>query len=162
LQTFLPYKSFALSASVLDWRRLGKQRAEAKQIILALERGPFTCKHCKESKQGYASDRCPMNVIHYWVKTPWYEHAATRMWRGYKSALALYGWEVCRDWKERGYVDNTQEFFEVRLDVDPVLPPWLDDDFCLSHRSNLIRKLPEHYGQLWPDVPNDLPYVWPV
>jgi hypothetical protein len=29
-------------------------------------------------------------------------------------------------------------------------------------RSNLLRKLPEHYGILFPDVPNDLPYVWPV
>jgi hypothetical protein len=28
MQTFLPYKSFEESASVLDWRRLGKQRVD--------------------------------------------------------------------------------------------------------------------------------------
>ena len=39
---------------------------------------------------------------------------------------------------------------------------WLTDDLILSHRSNLIRKAPEHYAPLWPDVPDNLPYVWPV
>lgn len=34
--------------------------------------------------------------------------------------------------------------------------------FHLSHRSNLIRKLPSHYGPLWPNVPDNLPYIWPV
>ena len=43
------------------------------------------------------------------------------------------------------------------------MPPWLGDDaFHRSHQSNLVRKLPEHYGDLFPDVPDDLPYIWPV
>lgn len=41
-------------------------------------------------------------------------------------------------------------------------PPWLTDEFCLSHRSNLIRKNPDYYRPLWPDVPDNLPYIWPV
>ena len=36
MQTFLPYESFEESASVLDWRRLGKQRVEGMQIINAI------------------------------------------------------------------------------------------------------------------------------
>jgi hypothetical protein len=43
------------------------------------------------------------------------------------------------------------------------LPRWLgDEDFHLAHRSALVRKDPEHYRRLFPDVPDDLPYVWPV
>jgi hypothetical protein len=30
-----------------------------------------------------------------------------------------------------------------------------------SHRSALVRKDPGHYRPLFPDVPDDLPYVWP-
>jgi hypothetical protein len=31
-----------------------------------------------------------------------------------------------------------------------------------SHRSALVRKDPGHYRPLFPDVPDDLPYVWPA
>ena len=33
MQTFLPYPDFVKSALVLDYRRLGKQRVEARQIL---------------------------------------------------------------------------------------------------------------------------------
>ena len=36
MQTFLPYKSFENSVKSLDYRRLGKQRVEAKQILNVL------------------------------------------------------------------------------------------------------------------------------
>ncbi len=43
------------------------------------------------------------------------------------------------------------------------LPPWLGDEALhLSHRSALVRKDPDHYRPQFPDVPDDLPYVWPV
>ena len=42
------------------------------------------------------------------------------------------------------------------------LPKWLgDESFHLSHQSNLLRKKPEHYGQFFMGIPNNLPYVWP-
>ena len=45
-------------------------------------------------------------------------------------------------------------------DLQP--PPWIDcEDVYISHRSNLIRKDPEHYKHYWPDVPDSLEYVWP-
>ena len=37
MQTFLPYPDFQISASVLDYRRLGKQRVECKQLLTALQ-----------------------------------------------------------------------------------------------------------------------------
>lgn len=41
------------------------------------------------------------------------------------------------------------------------LPPWLGDvDFHRGHRSALVRKDPDFYARLFPDVPDDLPYVW--
>jgi hypothetical protein len=33
MQTFLPYRDFKQSFRILDWRRLGKQRVEAHQIL---------------------------------------------------------------------------------------------------------------------------------
>ena len=42
------------------------------------------------------------------------------------------------------------------------LPPWLGDPaFHRSHQSVLVRKDPEHYRKFFPDVPDDLSYVWP-
>jgi hypothetical protein len=40
MQTFLPYEDFTLSAQVLDYRRLGKQRVEALQIYNVLVDNP--------------------------------------------------------------------------------------------------------------------------
>ena len=43
------------------------------------------------------------------------------------------------------------------------LPPWLGDPALhRSHQSNLVRKDPAFYKERFPDVPDDLPYVWPV
>lgn len=136
MQTFLPYDNFAASARVLDRQRLGKQRVEAWQIMLALNG----------------------------LSKGWVNHPATRMWRGYEEALAQYGDVMCFEWIRRGYRDTLLERFNPFIKHNfPALPPWFGDEALhLSHRSNLVRKMPEHYGDIWPDVPNDLPYVWPV
>ncbi|HSH62169.1 MAG TPA: hypothetical protein VK988_21475 [Acidimicrobiales bacterium] len=43
------------------------------------------------------------------------------------------------------------------------LPAWLfDEALHRSHRSAVVRKDPSVYRLLFPDVPDDLPYVWPV
>lgn len=135
MQTFLPFPDFRQTADCLDWRRLGKQRVEVLQILRALS---------GESKG-------------------WRNHPAARMWVGYEIALVEYGLEICREWLRRGYVDTTKpKIAEFRVAGNLVLPPWLSDNFCLAHQSNLIRKLPEYYAPLFPGVPDDLPYVWPV
>ena len=139
MQTFIPYSDFRQTAQVLDARRLGKQRVEALQILNALSRKDYG----------------------------WQNHPAVRMWRGHEQMLVEYGLVICAEWKGRGYKDTCYEKIGERLQYFPAStlsdPPWLEDMAVLiSHRSNLLRKKPEHYSQFWPDTPNDLPYVWPI
>lgn len=140
MQTFLPHESFSESARCLDRARLGKQRVEGLQILKA-------CVY----------------------RSAWGNHPAVLMWRGFERALHAYVRTVCFEWKERGYRDTVAEKVlqfcreEGILDEELTFPPWLGDErFHLSHRSNLIRKDADFYGRLWPGVPADLPYVWPV
>lgn len=140
MQTFLPYgEDFAQTASVLDRQRLGKQRVEALQILNTL------------------TGR----------STGWATHPAVKMWRGHEEVLAHYALAICHEWViVRGYkdtcADKVREMFPNLTPAHMVLTPTWLEDVALSHRSNLIRKLPEHYGPLWPDVDPDLPYYWPV
>lgn len=138
MQTFLPYADFAASARSLDRQRLGKQRVEAKQILLALDK----------------------------VSGGWVNHPAVKMWRGHEAALLIYGMSMSEEWISRGYNDTLFDWFQQRYDErlpEHTTPSWLGSDiFHTSHQSNLVRKLPEHYAPLFPNVPDDLPYVWPV
>ncbi|MET9956506.1 MSMEG_6728 family protein [Streptomyces sp. NPDC006339] len=149
MQTFLPYASFSDSAAVLDPRRLGKQRVEALQVFRGLTVPTYG----------------------------WRRHPAVRMWAGYEEALVRYGLDVCAVWTAGGRADTCAVTLiddyrawrpsgEVRaqggLAAAGELPPWLGDPaFHRSHRSALVRKDPEYYRPRFPDVPDDLPYVWP-
>lgn len=92
------------------------------------------------------------------------------MWVGHESWLAMYGYMICQEWVSRNYKDTLMPYFFnymadtgfLHLEKVP-LPSFIGDrDFHLSHRSNLIRKFPEHYGKYWPNTPNNLEYVWPT
>lgn len=136
MQTFLPYSSFKMSARSLDCKRLGKQRVEALQILQCLKRGGG-----------------------------WSNHPAVKMWRGYENALVEYGLAICYEWVRRGYKDTC--FIKILSHYNhkkkDLYPPWRGSrKFHTSHRSNLIRKNPEHYKPMWPSVKNNLPYVWPI
>ena len=150
MQTFVPEgRDFDLGFMALDYRRLGKQRVEAWQILNVL--------------RGVDNEGKPKK------HKGWVNHPAVRMWQGYEVALARYGILCCSIWKGRGYNDSLYTRF---LGVRNMLaesgsgigtPPWLDNnDLVLSHKSNLIRKFPDHYRKFWPEVPDDLPYIWPV
>lgn len=142
MQTFLPYADYTQSAKVLDRARLGKQRVEVKQILNTL----------------------------LGKSTGWTNHPAVRMWKGHEAALARYGIAVCEEWRGRGYKDQLgEEFTQVHaelVEADPQTdedPAWVqDEEVHLSHRSNLIRKDPEHYQELWPELDGTLAYKWPV
>lgn len=133
MQTFLPYPDFRRTAACLDYRRLGKQRIEAYQILQTLQ---------DEQRRG------------------WRNHPAVLMWRGYEDALKLYMNTIIDEWVARGF-RNTME--RASLPESPRMPPWLGDPaFHASHRANLLRKDPTFYGRYgWPESP-ELPYVWPV
>jgi hypothetical protein len=137
MQTFLPYPSYKESARVLDWRRLGKQRVEAYQILRAL------------TEESYG----------------WRNHPATKMWSGYEKQLSIYGIEICKEWKKRGYRDSLLPKFESYKEMfkDSKKPEWLgNEDFHSSHRSNLLRKDFSWYSQYnWREEPT-MEYVWPT
>lgn len=149
MQTFLPHAGFADSAAVLDPKRLGKQRVEALQVLRGL------------TVPGYG----------------WRRHPAVRMWAGYEEALVRYGLDVCGVWTAGGRSDTCaatlrRDYLALapgggvreqdELAAAGELPPWLGDPaFHRSHRSALVRKAPEVYRDLFPGVPDDLPYVWP-
>lgn len=107
----------------------------------------------------------------------WGSHPAVLMWRGYEEALGRYGLVMCRAWTARGFGDTCAD--TIRADLAAVgietirtypelaatgaLPPWLFEvDLQRSHRSALVGKDPDRYRPLFPDVPDDLPYLWPV
>lgn len=118
---------------MLDSKRLGRQRVEAGIILKA---------------------------VHGDIKG-WSNHPAVKMWNGYYNALAEYYNTSIEIWVARGY-KNTLEFSDFYDDLTNDDPPWLGDErFHASHRSNLLRKDPEHYGKFgWTEQPN-LPYFWP-
>lgn len=98
------------------------------------------------------------------LKGSWPNHPASKMWRGYGRALAAYGVAICEEWVRRGYRDTCKGKIEALAPQGPlVLPPWIGDpEFHRAHQSNLVRKKPDHYASLFPDVPDDLEYVWPI
>ena len=149
MQTFLPFPDFEESARALDRKRLGKQRVETIQVVRAL------------TVPGYG----------------WANHPAALMWSGYEEALGRYGLACCDVWSGLGFGDTcaatiatdlraagvTAVRSQAELAEAGALPPWLGDpDLHRSHQSSLVRKDPAFYRPRFPDVPDDLPYVWPV
>lgn len=149
MQTFLPYSSFRDSARCLDVRRLGKQRVECKQLLLALG--------------------VPVGD-HQPKRSAWVNHPAARMWRRHELTLVEYAIEICHEWIRRGYNDTLLPQFkecwwQIVWNSDRTMssPNWIGyDAFHASHRSNLLRKDATWYGQFGWQEPADLPYVWPV
>lgn len=140
MQTFLPSRDFVESAVSLDRQRLGKQRVEALQILNTL----------------------------LGLSSGWQHHPAVKMWRGHEGCLVRYAIIVCGEWRKRGYVDNLIPRFVKMFDTHGIVsdgtpPSWLGDPaFHASHRSNLLRKKPDHYAAFGWTEPHDLPYVWPL
>lgn len=151
MQTFLPYASFVQSALVLDRQRLGKQRVEAQQLIAAIEQRPSHLRRLNRRRE--KEGKKPVTFF------GWVNHPAAVMWRGYLPALILYRNVMIKEWLRRGY-KNTLPTFAPSKEI--ILPPWVGDDrLHSSHRANLLRKFPEHYGRLgWNEDPSD-PYFWP-
>jgi Pyrimidine dimer DNA glycosylase len=140
MQTFVPYADFKQSAKVLDRTRLGKQRVENLQILKALI----------DPKYG------------------WQNHPAVKMWRNHRGALIKYQRAICEEWTSRGYKDTCLEK-SILLAGDWEqseweLPAWVgNEQVHLSHRSNLLRKAPEHYAMLFEQgLSDNLPYYWPT
>ena len=132
MQTFLPYSSFRKSFKILDYRRLGKQRVEAHQIL---------------------------NVLLERTDTKgWRNHPIVRMWNGYEPALQQYFNECVKEWINRGYNNNMELENITEMIVDP---DWLGNErFHSSHRANLLRKDYEYYSQFGWKENSSNPYAW--
>ena len=133
MQTFVPLPSFRASAQCLDVRRLGKQRLECVWLLATVE----------GRHRG----------------TGWKNHPAAKMWLGHAGALGAYMNAVLEEWHLRGYRNSIGSVAAPEL---PVMPCWWGrPSLHASHRSNLLRKDPVHYGRLGWTEPHDLPYEWP-
>ena len=136
MQIFLPYPDIEQSARVLDTQRLMKQRVESLQILNTI--------------QGKSEG--------------WRSHPAVRMVKDYPAWLCLYSIKICQEARRRGYVDNLLPHFERELLTYPYIiqPHWLGSYLHKTHQSNLIRKKPEFYSIKFPNIPDNLPYFWPL
>lgn len=134
MQTFLPYANFTESARVLDNKRLGNQFYREGLTLL---------------------------------RGKWANHPASKMWRGHRAVLAAYLLACSNELANRGrlYPKHVKEVMNTLAACSSdefELPPWLGDEaFHAAHRSNLLRKDPEWYGQFGWAEPDNLPYIWP-
>lgn len=130
MQTFLPYSSFQKTAESLDYRRLGKQRVETKQILQCL---------LGDGSIG------------------WGHHPVVKAWAGFEEALAVYGLYICSEWKLRGYRDSLYGWFQAsRLIIKDgghhmtEMPPWTRNPAVnQAYRQVLTWKEPEHYEEIF-------------
>jgi hypothetical protein len=85
------------------------------------------------------------------------------MWANSLPALVEYGIACCLEWRERGFEDSLLGQFVKLQTPNPKMPAWWgNQELHDSHKSNLVRKAPDYYGKMWPNIPNNLPYVWPL
>ena len=142
MQTFLPYPGYASSLAVLDYRRLGKQRVEAKQII---------------------------DIVYYGKESRWKNHPVVKMWSGYEIALIDYYNAALMEWRSRGYQNIKLKYitFPKTVWLPPEwcgkYPTWLGNEaFHSSHRAALLAKNYEWYSQFgWQEEPR-IQYIWPI
>lgn len=168
MQTFLPYPNIIQSAQCLDNKRLGKQRVEALQILKAINQGLEIAfiwdwdDNGKEYKKllWFKSLDSGDGII----KTPWFNHPCIKMWKGFTDALEHYMNLCIQEWERRKFKNNMlmcigKLRYPKRVRI---MPPWFGNrDFHDSHKSNLLRKMPEHYSKFGWQVSNNLPYIWP-
>ena len=140
MQTFITDLDISTSMKNLDNKRLGKQRVEALQIA--------DCLLVRESR--------------------WKNHPAVKMWRGYEDFLILiYIKSAMDEWTRKGFKnEKCLEWWKSLLprvrESEIGKPFWINENFVKAHRSNLIRKNANFYKNKWPDIPDNLPYIWPV
>jgi hypothetical protein len=144
MQTFLPFPDVSLSLHTLDFKRLGKQRVEASQI---------------------------MDILVFDEDSAWKNHPAVKMWEGYEEALIHYYNESLRIFEHYGGTNNKLEPYEEMQFSDMEFPWWWGNEaFHLSHLLNLYRKAPEIYYTYMTQQASELAnehhptgftYIWP-
>jgi len=159
MQTFLPYPNFVETAKCLDYRRLGKQRVEAKQILDALQQGEEIVYNKKTKKYLWGRNiNLKLTKDMEIRKTPWYTHPAVQMWKGYEKALMKYHNIIVAEWERRGYKNNMPKYV-IQGWIE--YPPWMGrKDFHDAHKSKLLQKDYEYYSKFGWIVDDSLEYKW--
>jgi hypothetical protein len=144
--TWMTRPSYGKTASDLDTARLSEQMSRGAMIF--------------DKLTGIAVPEIADN------------HPVLDMWRGYEFALAIYAMMLNLEFVfARGYADQAcsrvllksiKEIQREEPDFSYVGPPWVRDTAVIkSHRSNLIRLLPNDYNEQWKVAPKNWPYIWP-
>lgn len=142
MQTFLPYKDFAMSAEALDSKRLNKQILEGYQILKVLS-----------NKDPHAG---------------WRNHPAVKMWRGYEHLLLDYVMSMVKEADKRGIktdknVSNLMDLINTYgIDWGFDIPEWYENDVKMkrlttTHKANLYKKDPQYYFEFYPAVAKSNP-----
>jgi hypothetical protein len=153
MQTFLLSDNHTLTAQLLDYKRLGKQRLECTQLMDVLLR-----------KAGLLNDG----------KTGWNNHVAIDYWydeknkQNYLPALILYTDVMIAEWVKRGY-NNTLEInkWKTLVKIHPNLfnfglPPWTtnSEKIIESHRARVLQKDENFYFAKFVEFDISVPENW--
>ncbi len=157
MQTFLPYPSYLESAKCLDRLRLGKQRIEAKEILLINL-------HLLNPQRYNLQFLSNYNMPKWRIKRH-INHPCVLMWQSNLFELCIYGLSICQEWMNRGYKDNQHLVLHELLKETLEFPQeklWFigNEDFHNSHKSNLLRKDFNFYSKYNWNVVITLPYLW--
>jgi hypothetical protein len=131
MQTFLPSRTFNVSAEMLDSKRLNKQILEGYQILNVLS-----------SDDPHAG---------------WRNHPAVKMWRGSEHFLYSYVLAMVAEANKRGIKTdkNMENLTNLRNRMKDAWgtdsPYWYHDELLMrkittTHRANLFVKDPEYYN----------------
>ena len=135
VNTFLVHQDFKIAVKILDNRRLGKQRVEARQLIDTIDK----------LKSGQADK-----------KISWSNHPITLSWINHVDSLKLYFNCVVQEWINRGF-NNNYELFELSDNI--IHPYWIyNKKIHYSMMSQLVQKDSEYYSpdNLRDKIPNEL------
>jgi len=147
VQVFIPTADNKMTAKILDYRRLGKQRVECFQILNAIKQRQSNDTHDGTRTRG------------------WVNHPCTIMWESYPQFLIDYASTICKEWRARGYTDNMLPRFDLlreEFSDNIIVPPWWgNEELHRSHQSRLLQKNFDHYSK-WFDnnIPLTLDYIW--
>lgn len=131
MMTFVVSSDVNECAKALDYRRLGKQRVEAYQILRTL--------------RGHSHG--------------WKNHPAVKMWMGYEDALAMYMNAMIDEWIARGYKNTMIKETIEKHPPFPWWFTW--KPLQESHKAALNRKQPAYYNFDVDDCFMCHGYIWP-
>lgn len=188
VNTFLVCFDFKKSAAILDYKRLGKQRVEAQQVLNLLLQIRYIADELKlsypttsiewksfvktiktatkentwiwssKNKNACIYDD-KLNIDDYKVvKLGFCHHPLLMMWWNYEDALKYYINCHIEEWIKRGYKNNMQ-IHELPDNID--LPWWTaDDKFHKCHQAALLSKDQNYYSKYFDDIEFN-EYWWP-